>query len=76
MQGDLEHQIRERAYHLWVADGCREGESERYWLTAERELLAQFAATPATNGKKRMSRNIAVTEAASAAPARTRRRAS
>ena len=45
MPQELEQQIRERAYHLWVADGCPDGESDRYWLAAERELLTAFAAT-------------------------------
>ena len=35
----LEQAIRERAYHLWVADGCRDGAADAYWLSAQRELL-------------------------------------
>ena len=42
---DLEQQIRERAYQLWVAEGSCDGESDRHWLAAESELLAAFAAT-------------------------------
>jgi hypothetical protein len=34
MQQELEQQIRERAYQLWMADGCLEGLSDRYWLAA------------------------------------------
>ena len=53
MPQDLEATIRERAYHLWVADGCRDGASEHHWLAAEREVLAAFAATaPASKGTK------------------------
>jgi len=37
---DLEHAIRERAYHLWVADGRPEGNPDVYWLSAQREILA------------------------------------
>jgi Protein of unknown function (DUF2934) len=37
---DLEQAIRERAYHLWVADGYREGNADAHWLAAQRELLA------------------------------------
>jgi hypothetical protein len=37
---DLEQAIRERAYHLWVADGHRNGNAEAHWLTAKREVLA------------------------------------
>jgi hypothetical protein len=37
---DLEQAIRERAYHLWAADGYRDGNADAYWLAAQRELLA------------------------------------
>jgi hypothetical protein len=37
---DLEQAIRERAYHLWVADGFRDGNADAHWLTAQREVLA------------------------------------
>jgi Protein of unknown function (DUF2934) len=37
---NLEESIRERAYHLWVADGQPMGRSDVYWLTAQREILA------------------------------------
>jgi hypothetical protein len=36
---DLEHAIRERAYHLWIADGRPEGNADLYWLSAQREIL-------------------------------------
>lgn len=42
---DINEKIREHAYHLWVADGRREGEGHAHWLQAEREVLAGFAAT-------------------------------
>ena len=37
---DLEQNIRERAYQLWVEDGCEHGKAEMHWLDAQRELLA------------------------------------
>jgi hypothetical protein len=37
---DLEQSIRERAYHLWVADGYRDGNADAHWLAAQREILA------------------------------------
>ena len=79
MQHDLDQKIRERAYHLWVAEGCRDGESDRHWLVAERELLAEFAATaPDAAPKKRANRKAANSnvEAPVKAPAKARRRAS
>ena len=36
---NLEETIRERAYHLWIADGQPEGKAEIYWLNAQREIL-------------------------------------
>jgi hypothetical protein len=40
---NLEDAIRERAYHLWVADGRPEGNADNYWLNAQRDMLAQSA---------------------------------
>jgi hypothetical protein len=37
---DMEHAIRERAYHLWIADGCRDGNANEHWLNAQRQVLA------------------------------------
>ena len=36
---NLEEAIRERAYHLWIADGQPEGQADVYWLNAQREIL-------------------------------------
>ena len=36
---NVEEAIRERAYHLWIADGQPEGQADIYWLTAQREIL-------------------------------------
>ena len=44
---DLEQAIRERAYHLWIADGHRNGNAEAHWLTAQREVLASTLGKPA-----------------------------
>ena len=53
MQQDLQNQIRERAYHLWLANGCRDDQSDQHWLAAEREVLAAFAAGRTPVGGKR-----------------------
>jgi Protein of unknown function (DUF2934) len=37
---NLEQAIRERAYHLWMAEGCPDGNAESHWLMAQREILA------------------------------------
>jgi Protein of unknown function (DUF2934) len=36
---NLEEAIRERAYHLWIADGQPEGKADIYWLNAQHEIL-------------------------------------
>jgi hypothetical protein len=36
--------IRERAYHIWAANG---GDTEQNWLRAETEILNNSAAQPA-----------------------------
>ena len=61
---ELEQAIRERAYHLWVADGGRDGNADAHWLTAQREVLASSlgnfarvtisAGTPSNAEKKRI----------------------
>jgi hypothetical protein len=37
---NLEQAIRERAYHLWMEEGCQHGKAEAHWLAAQREILA------------------------------------
>ena len=54
---DLEQAIRERAYHLWTANGRQEGDAEAHWLIAQREILASSLGTlgnvSATHGTPR-----------------------
>jgi hypothetical protein len=54
MQQGLEQHIRQRAYEIWETLGRPEGDSDRHWLTAEREILASFAqsVTPVLTAKK------------------------
>ena len=37
---DIEQAIRERAYHLWMENGCEEGSADAHWLAAQREILS------------------------------------
>jgi hypothetical protein len=37
---DLRAKIESRAYDLWLADGCRDGNALDHWLKAEQELMA------------------------------------
>lgn len=52
---DVEQTIRERAYHLWVAEG-RRGDEVGHWLAAQREVLASsleiLGSTSAPKAKK------------------------
>jgi hypothetical protein len=51
---DLEQSIGERAYHLWINDGCHEGRAETHWLSAQREVVASslegFASVTSSKG--------------------------
>lgn len=47
MDVNLTDRIRERAYYLWLADGCCEGGAEQHWLVAEREILQSVKTAPA-----------------------------
>ena len=38
MDTNLLERIRERAYQIWCASGCPNGESDRHWLAAEHEM--------------------------------------
>lgn len=61
MDRDMSARIRERAYEIWIANGCRHGQAEQHWFTAEQEILAgsSFAAkvaeAPAKADKRRGS---------------------
>jgi DUF2934 family protein len=71
---NLDQTIRERAYHLWVAAGCPEGNSDTYWLDAQRELLANsLAVSKPAAAAKASSRKKPV--AKSKAPARSKKAA-
>jgi len=48
MDANIIERIRERAYLIWCASGCPEGEADAHWLAAEREILQSAnAAGPA-----------------------------
>jgi len=46
MDAILTDRIRQRAYYLWLASGCCDGDAEQHWLTAEREILQSCNAAP------------------------------
>jgi hypothetical protein len=44
----LEH-IRKRAYELWEASGCQEGNDMANWIQAEQEVRAGLKPRPRAN---------------------------
>jgi hypothetical protein len=44
MEQSLLHRIRERAYEMWNVGGRTDGQADRHWLAAEREVLAEMTA--------------------------------
>jgi hypothetical protein len=56
MDANLNNRIRKRAYEIWFAAGCRDGEAHQHWLTAEREILA--AAQPAMPARRTSAKKV------------------
>ena len=58
----FEHEIRQRAYAIWVASGMNEGEAEAHWLHAERavrtEADASAVSTAAGEGKAKSAKTV------------------
>ena len=44
MNTSFEDQIRERAYHLWLAGGMADGLAHEHWACAERAVLGDKSA--------------------------------
>jgi len=42
MQWPTEHEIRLRAYEIYLQRGCTHGQALNDWLKAEQELLAEY----------------------------------
>lgn len=40
----MEDQIKRRAYELWEADGCPEGQDQAYWFKAMAEIASAAVA--------------------------------
>ena len=59
MDRDVSDRIRERAYEIWMATGCRHGQAEQHWFSAEHEILtapsldAKAADAPSKANKRR-----------------------
>ena len=44
VHGDIEDQIRQRAYELYVEEGRQEGRDQEYWFRAEAEVRSRRSA--------------------------------
>ena len=56
MDANLHNRIRKRAYEIWFEAGCRDGEAQQHWLTAEREILE--AASSAMPARRKSARKV------------------
>src|SRR5579885_1748863 len=81
MQSDRDARIRERAYQIWIEEGCQHGKQDEYWYRAEQEIAAQEpeaepADTPAEPGTRPRApaKTPAAEKDAPAAPGRPRSR--
>ena len=61
---NLEEAIRERAYHLWIADGQPEGQADIYWLNAQREIITTSVESSGSNAGAKRRRGNSLTRAA------------
>jgi len=67
LMSNLEEAIRERAYHLWIADGQPDGKADIYWLNAQRDVLTASVEGPTSAAM------AAPTDAVAAKPAKKAR---
>ena len=66
---NLDQAIREQAYHLWLADGQRDGQADAYWLAAQRYvLLASIADSTIVHDS--MTRDVVLAAETNAYPAK------
>jgi hypothetical protein len=61
---NLEEAIRERAYHLWIADGQPEGQADMYWLNAQREILTTSVEGSGSNAAAPIDTGLVATKSA------------
>jgi hypothetical protein len=59
MHQGLSERIRERAYEIWIASGCRDGEADQHWLAAEQEILSSRRQSAVTKAPAKRVRNRA-----------------
>jgi len=55
---DLQNEIRQRAYYLWIADGRPHGDADSYWLKAEKEIFSAGARKPVRHKTARSANRV------------------
>jgi len=87
MSVDVEQRIRDRAYAIWLEEGCPHGRDTDHWSQAERAILDEAVAVPdhasvvavvkaprkTTNARPRSAVKVAETEAVPAEPPKARK---
>lgn len=54
-----EQLIRERAYHLWLEEGCPEGRADFHWHVAREQVFAMLRAAAAKAPPKAQAKRSA-----------------
>ncbi|WP_051340089.1 DUF2934 domain-containing protein [Azospirillum halopraeferens] len=70
----MEQRVRERAYAIWVEEGCPDGQDGDHWLRAESEIAALLRTAPPTIEVDTEETAVAVAEDAPAPVRKTRAR--
>lgn len=68
MGGISDEAVKERAYHIWLREGCPHGRDFEHWVQAQVELEAELQANGA-NGRKAAPRAAAPRAPKAKAPA-------
>jgi hypothetical protein len=57
MDMNLEQQVRQRAYELWLRDGMAHGRDFEHWHAAECEVLAEHVAVAKPKRKAKSAKS-------------------
>lgn len=76
MGGISDEAVKERAYHIWVREGCPHGRDFEHWVQAQVELEAEHQAGNGVGARKAAPRAAAAKapKAKTAAPAKAARK--
>lgn len=60
MNAQMEQQIRERAYQIWIEAGMTQGLEQEHWVAAERDIAAASGAKPPVSKRATASKTQSV----------------